>query len=97
VPKEKRVVGSMGTIVEEEVMYITHWYQSFVREGKRVTIRTDSCGKERGWGVWIIITNEGMSAWTGGNPVQMGLPDIDPEAWKKEKYVHVSLCEVDYS
>jgi hypothetical protein len=97
VPKEKRVVGRIGTIVEEEVMYITHWHQSLITEGKCITVRVDSSGKESGLGVWLVITDEGMSAWAGGNPIQIGLTEIDPEAWKKEKYVHVSLCEVDYS
>lgn len=95
--KEKRVVGRIGSVVEEEILYITHWYQSFVAEGKKVTVRADNKGKESGWGIWLVITGDGISAWTGGNPAQIGFTDINPEAWEKEKYAYVSLCEVDYS
>ena len=96
-PKEKRTIGRIGNVFEEEVMYITQWQQSLLEEGSKITIRVDNSGKENGWGTWLVISDKGVSAWTGSSPVQVGLSNIDVSAWKKEKYVHVSICEVDYS
>ena len=89
-PKIKKILGWMGTIAEEELIYETNWVQAI---GDTI-VRCDHDAKNKGWGVWTVQSSEGSTRWTGG----AGLcPGVDPENWINDDFKEIVYCEADYS